>query len=165
MDRIREDVRCLTSVGRSPIIFKFCDWEHIVDETILALLNNIVNFMEKNGTIRHALFFDIDEKLVNEIYDFTGKQYSLQELKIAADKCFAHEWIEHRSLGAQYGSLGITEKGLGVVRSKRKQESDKRGRSALKKISDYIEDHKGLFVFLGLVIALVTVAQKLIAGK
>ncbi len=136
-----------------------------MDERVLAILSNVVDWMEKNGSTHNTVSFAIDESLVNEIYEDSGRQYSITELETAADKCLAHEWIAHRSLGAKYSSLTITEKGLGIVRSKRKQESDRKNRKILKKISDYIEDHKGLFVFLGLAVAVATLIIKLLTDK
>lgn len=135
-----------------------------MDESVLAILNSIVNFMETNGATRTTVFFDIDEKLVNGIYESTGHQYSLEELKKASDKCIAHEWLTHRSIGEKYRSLGITEKGVGIVRSIRQQEIAKKNRKPLKKASDFIEDHKGLMVFLGFVVALAGLFVKFIGG-
>ena len=137
----------------------------MVNDSIMAILNNVVDFMEKEGANRKVVTFGIDEKLVNEIYEATGSQYSLSELEEATDKCFAHEWIEHASLSGKYLSLRITEKGVGIVRSRRRQEADKNNRPFLKKTSDYIEDHKGLFVFLGFTIALASLFIRLYGEK
>jgi hypothetical protein len=126
-----------------------------MESSVLAVLTHIVDIMEKNGATHKLVSFDIDENLVNEIYDGSGHQYSISELQTAADKCLAHEWIEHRSIGEKYSHLCITEKGVGIVRSKRKQDLDRKSRNTLKKTSDYIEEHKGLFMLLSFVVALV----------
>lgn len=136
-----------------------------MEESVLAILNNVVSFMEKSGATRGTVFFNIDESLVHDIYETTGHQYSLEELRVAADKCIAHEWLIHRSIGEKYRSLGITEKGVGIVRSIRAQEIAKKNRKPLKKLSDYIEDHKGLMVALGFFVALASVFVKFIGGQ
>ncbi len=129
------------------------------------ILTNVINFMESNGSTYKVVTFSIDQDLANEINSKHGTKYSVQVLEKAADKCIAHEWIERRSLDGKYDNLGITPKGIGAARSKTKAEELKASRSRLKKISDYIEDHKGLFVALGLIVALATFASKFLRGK
>ena len=136
-----------------------------MDEVALAILSNVVDFMEKNGATRTVVCFGIGEDLAKEIYEATGKQYTLEELQKAADKCIAHEMIELKSLGEKYRYLGITEKGVGIVRSRRQQELAKKNRKPLKKMSDWVEDHKGLMVILGFFVALATLIVKLFWGK
>lgn len=94
-----------------------------------------------------------------------GTSYTISDLEKAVDKCVANEWVAHRSLGDKYRSLGITTKGVGAVRSRARAEEIKASRTWLKKSSDYIEDHKGLFVFLGFLIALATFASKFLGVK
>ena len=136
----------------------------MIDKTVLAILSNVVDYMEKEGANRKVVSFSIDEDLVNEIFETTKVKHSVSELEAAADKSFAHEWIEHAALGAKYQSLRITEKGVGIVRSKRNQEAAKNNRGILKKVSDYIEDHKGLFIFLGFTIAVASLLLKIYGG-
>jgi hypothetical protein len=129
----------------------------VVEFEILA---NIIDYMEKNGVTAKLVRLDVDQKLVNAIYSKSGTQYSILELQKAVDKCIAHEWLTHRSIGEKYKYLGITPKGVGAARSKEKSEEMKRSRTKIKRASDYIEDHKGLFLFLGFLIALLTLASK-----
>ena len=126
------------------------------------ILNNILDYMESNGTTYKMVEITIDEALVEEINSDGKVSYSLEELKIAADKCLAHEWLKHSYLGSgKYENLQITPKGVGAARSKQKSEELKSSRSFLKKSSDYIEDHKGLFIVLGFLLALATFALKI----
>lgn len=129
------------------------------------LLESIVMFMEREGINHKVVTFNIDHDQVEEIYDFLGKEYTIEQLKQAADICIAHEWIKHTSMSGKYNSLGLTEKGIGVVRSKRKQAEILKNRTLLKKASDYIEDHKGLFVFLSFTIALTSLLITVYEGK
>jgi len=125
------------------------------------ILNNIVDYMESTGSTYKLVTLSIDEELVSEINNKNNTNFTLSELEKAADKCLAHEWLTHASMGgAKYGSLRITPKGVGASRSKLKSEELKASRSWLKKSSDYIEDHKGILIFFGAVIALATFILK-----
>ena len=126
------------------------------------ILNNILDYMEFNGTTYKLVEITIDEELVEQINTANKSSHSLEDLQKAADKCLAHEWLKHSCLGGdKYAHLQITPKGIGAARSKQKSDKLKSSRSFLKKSSDYIEDHKGLFIVLGFVLALATFALKL----
>lgn len=124
------------------------------------ILANIIGFMESNGVTAKVVTFEVDQKLADEINSAHGTDYFVSDLERAVDKCVANEWIAHRSLGEKYKYLGITPKGVGVARSKARSEEIKASRTPLKKVSDYIEEHKGLFVVLGFLVALATFASK-----
>jgi len=125
------------------------------------LLDNIIDYMESTGSIYKLVNLSIDEELVNEINSQNSTNYTLSDLEKAADKCLAHEWLTHATIGSgKYTSLRITPKGVGAARSKRKAEELKASRTWLKKSSDYIEDHKGILIFFGSCIALATFILK-----
>lgn len=126
------------------------------------LLNNILDFMESNGTTYKMVEVSINQDLVEEINTVNKSSHSLEELQKAADKCLAHEWLKHSYLGDdKYAHLKITPKGVGAARSKNKSDELKSSRSFLKKASDYIDDHKGLFIVLGFLLALATFSLKI----
>lgn len=130
------------------------------------ILNNIIDYMESTGSNYKVVTVSIDKKLVDEINNKHETKFSLNDLEKATDICLAHEWLKHMYInGNKYNSLGITPKGIGVARSKMKAEELKKSRSMLKKISDYIEEHKGLFIVLGFSLALATFALKLVGEK
>ncbi len=113
--------------------------------------------MEATGSTYKLVGLSIDLDFVEQINSENKTIYTLTELEKATDKCLAYEWLEHTVCGAgKYGSLRITPKGVGAARSKRKSEAQKAARGMLKKASDYVEDHKGLFVVLGFLLALAT---------
>lgn len=119
------------------------------------LLIHVLEFCEENGNRHSNVHFDVDHELVEELYDRYGMQPSIDELKKIVDRCYAREWLEHAYLGGgRHNGLKLTSKGMGVATSKRKSEELRKSRPLLKKTSDYIEDHKGLFVLLGSLIAL-----------
>ncbi len=130
------------------------------------ILNNVLEYMESTGNTYKTVSVTIDEKLVVEINKAHKTKYTLSDLQSAADKCLAHEWLQRIRLGvSQYSDLEVTPKGLGVAKSKRKSEELKASRSFLKKSSDAIDDHKGLLVFLGLLMALATFVLKFFGDK
>jgi hypothetical protein len=119
------------------------------------LLNIFVMEMERQGASRNLIRLDVDDAIAKQIGASLGKEVPLERIQRLADKCLAHEWLEHTSIGnGQYGFLSLTTTGVGVVRSRQRKDDLFANRSHLKRASDYIEDHKGLFVALSFLIAL-----------
>lgn len=107
------------------------------------------------GRASNLVRLSVDTRMVKGIYDKSGISISEADLQRMADICLANSWIKHTTLGVgQYGNLQLTTTGFGVANSKRKQAEQLNNRSVFKKISDYIEEHKGLFILLGFLIAL-----------
>ena len=129
------------------------------------ILWTIISYMEANGATYKTVTFSIDQEMAAEINEAHSTKYSLDELKKSADRCLAYEWIERTSLDSGHRNLRLTPKGIGAARSKAKSDQAKASRSLLKKASYYIEDHKGLFVALGFLLALATFASKFLGGK
>ncbi len=129
------------------------------------ILANIIDFMEANGATAKVVTFAADQQLADEINSKYGTSYSVGDLEKAVDKSVANEWVTHRSLGEKYKDLSITTKGVGASRSRARAEEIKASRTWLKRTSDYIEDHKGLFVVLGFLTALATFASKFFGVK
>ncbi|WP_196140641.1 hypothetical protein [Aliikangiella sp. G2MR2-5] len=126
-----------------------------------ALLYFIIDHMDENGLTYKLVDFSIDESMTEEVNNKFKTSFTLDELEKATDKCLSHEWVNYRAMGQKYGFLGITQKGVGVARSKRKSDELKSQRSWFKKFSDYIEDHKGVFILIGSIVALVTLSLKI----
>ena len=121
------------------------------------ILMYLVNYMESTGSTYKTIRFDVDHEFLTAINDSCDCLFTQTEIEAAVDKCLAHEWIERKALGGnRYNNLSITPKGIGAAISKKRSEELRSSRSWLKKISDYIEDHKGLFVMLSFIIALAT---------
>lgn len=129
------------------------------------ILIHVIDYMESTGSTYKLVTLSVDQELVDQINEQNKTSYTLTELERATDKCLAHEWLEYATKGGgKYGSLRITPKGVGAARSKIKYEEQKASRGPLKKASDYVEDHKGLFVILGFLLALVTLSLKIFDG-
>lgn len=129
------------------------------------ILNHVIDYMESTGSTYKIVTFSIDQELVEQINKENQTAFTLTELEKATDRCLAHEWLEHASIGSgKYGMLRITLKGIGAGRSKRKSEEQRAARGVLKKVSDYVEDHKGLFIVLAFLLALATFGQKVFGG-
>ncbi len=130
------------------------------------ILNHVLEYMEEKGETYKTVSVTIDEELVQEINKSHRSTYTLSDLQSAADKCLANEWLERVMLSSsEYADLGVTPKGLGVAKSRRKSEEEKASRSFLKKASDGIEDHKGLLVFIGSLITIATFVLKFFGDK
>ncbi|MCK7553374.1 hypothetical protein [Marinobacter goseongensis] len=120
------------------------------------LLGLWVDEMEASGSNRNLVSISVNEELKNRLCSEYGVSVEMDEIVRMADKCLAHEWLQNKYLGSKYLDLFITAGGVGVVRSKRLADSRRRNRSRPKKISDWVEEHKGLTVLIGLILALLT---------
>ena len=119
------------------------------------LLIYLLELCEKNGQRYDQHYFDIDNMLIENLYEKYQIEPTLEELQQVVDRCYARSWLEHAYMsGSQYKGLKLTTTGSGVATSKRKSDEAKNSRPFLKKASDYIEEHKGLFVLLGSLIAI-----------
>jgi len=107
--------------------------------------------MIKNGDSYKSTRLTVNNKLVEEIYENHQVSLTLDELKKLANLSKANDWIDYGAMCGCCYKLSIS--GLGVVKSKRLQKEQYKKRSLLKKLSDSIEEHNGLFVLLGVVIA------------
>lgn len=117
--------------------------------------------MLATGQAENLVRLSVNARMVEEIYEKSTISITEKHLQTIADICLANSWVEHTSLGVgQYGDLKLTSTGFGVVKSKQRQMELLNNRSVLKKISDYIEDHKGLFILLGIIIALASLLTK-----
>ncbi|MBU3825186.1 MAG: hypothetical protein H9917_10240 [Candidatus Oceanisphaera merdipullorum] len=130
------------------------------------ILNTVLDYMESKGTTYKLVEITIDEELVEGINAVNKSSHTLEELQKAVDKCFAHEWLKRRVMGGdKYTHLQIIPKGIGAARSKQRSDELKKSRSFLKRTSDYIEDHKGLFIVFGFLLALFTFALKILGDN
>ena len=118
-------------------------------------LNLFYQEMLEAGQSRNLVRLSVNARMVEEIYDKSSLLVTEDKLQRAADICLANSWIKHTTMGVgQYGNLQLTTNGFGVAKSKQKQVELQNNRSILKKTSDYIEEHKGLLILLGFIVAL-----------
>jgi hypothetical protein len=117
--------------------------------------------MLTNGHAHNLVRLSVDARMVEGIYEKSHHSVTEDELHRLADICLANGWVKQTVVGAgKHGHLQLTTQGFGVCKSKQKQQEMLKSRSLLKKVSDYIEVHKGLFVLLGFVVAVIGVAIK-----
>ena len=131
---------------------------NVITEAALEykLLSHYIADMERQGQTRKGHVFDIDDRLVESLYEQDNVITTLSELEKACNYCVTHEYIEHRGISNKYGFLSLTDKGVGVVRSIQASEKMRRDRSPAKKLSDWVIAHKGLVALGGFLLALVT---------
>jgi hypothetical protein len=125
------------------------------------LLQMFVMEMERQGVKRNLIHLDVDDSLAAKISMKLKDEVSPEQAHRLADKCLANEWLEHVYIGAgQYGALTLTASGFGVVRSLQRKQEILANRSRMKKVSDFIEDHKGLFVVITVLITFAGVVTR-----
>jgi hypothetical protein len=126
------------------------------------LLEIYVKEMERLGETRKNVYLDVDDSIATQIGKAICAKVTLEQVQCLADRCLANECLEHNFVGSgKYGQLSLTATGFGIVRSIQRKEEALVNRTFLKKASDYIEDHKGLFVALTVAIALAGLLLKL----
>ena len=134
----------------------------VSEEDILRIF---VEEMEMRGENRKLVRLDVNDSMLEKINSAKGTDIGLDQLCKLADRCLANEWLEHTVMGVgKYGHLSLTTTGLGVIRSRQRKEEALAKRTWWKKASDYIEDHKGLFLVLGAAIAVAGLLLKLLMG-
>lgn len=126
------------------------------------VLEVFVDEMEAQGRSKNLVLLSLDETFAERLSGKLGDSISLDTIHELADKCLANEWLQYRVMGGDYRCLMLTATGFGVVRSRKRKEQQLAERSFLKRVSDYMEDHKGLFVALAIVIGLAGVLIRLL---
>jgi hypothetical protein len=100
--------------------------------------------------------FSIDDNFLSLLNKKLGATFDLKYAKELADICIANEWVKRTTMGEKYNNLEITTTGLGIVKSKIRRIQELKQKSILKKIADYIDDHKGIFVLLSFLVSILS---------
>jgi len=118
-----------------------------------SILNYFVDEMESHGLKSTLIRISFDDEALRAIENKYKITLNADNKSIILKKLISHEYIKYTYMNAEeFGGMQITSKGVGVVNSLRAKEEQRRNRKMLKKISDAIEDHKGLATFIGLLI-------------
>ena len=110
-------------------------------------LNLFYQKMLDEGQSYNITRLSVNNRMVEDIYDKSTFSLTEEYLKKMADICLANSWIEYSSLAGNYTNLRLTTTGNGVIKSKQMQKKSLESRSPIKRVSDYINDHSGLFLF------------------
>ncbi|EGQ9441003.1 hypothetical protein F1K75_18200 [Vibrio cholerae] len=125
-------------------------------------LNIFLDTMESRGEIASLVYIHVDDDFIEQYNNKYKSKYTLSEFEKVVDVCKAHEWVKCTAGGrGSYGNLVITQKGLSAVKSKNESNRRKAERTIFKKFSDFVEDHKGLFIVFGFILALLTFVLKI----
>lgn len=134
--------------------FKLKNWgESMKQDNTYEILKVFYDEMIKHGTTHKCIMIDIDDKFLKTLKTNSKIKISIEEAREVIDKCIANEWIEHGVMGNQYGGLQLTTSGLGLVKSKLQKIEESANRTLLKKVSDFVDEHKGVFVLLSFIIS------------
>lgn len=117
------------------------------------ILAHIKDSMESSGDTASTYHFDVSQQLADAINLKHSQNFTLTDLEKAVDKCIANRWVDHRELSEKYRHLGLTPSGLAEACSRERLEQIEESRTWIKKLSDRLEGHKGLILFLGFVVA------------
>jgi hypothetical protein len=120
----------------------------------LSILEYFVEQMELHGATINGVLLTFNPEQVEEINKKYDLDSSFEDTVKVLNKLTSHEYLTIYSLGNEYLHLKITHKGVGVVNSVRSKEKKLKERTILKKFSDYIVEHKGIFIFLGSILSL-----------
>lgn len=129
------------------------------------VLELFVDYMESEGVDKNLVHLNIDANFADELAKKHKIVFTKEELYPLVDRCLANEWLKHKALGGKYNCLGLTTSGFGVVRSRQAKKNKLAERSYLKKTSDYIEEHKGIFILAGASIALATLVIRILGDS
>jgi len=122
-------------------------------DNTFEILKVFYDEMIKTGSTHKCVMKDIDNDFLDRLYSISKNRVSIEYAKQVVDLCIANEWLKHAAIGNQYGCLRLTTSGLGVVKSKIRQFEEISDRTLIKKLSDYIDDHKGVFVLLSFTVS------------
>ncbi len=115
-----------------------------------AILSYFVDEMESKGYTRQTVLVSFTDDVVQTINDKHSTTISGDTLDVSIKKLLASEHLTQKCMsGCKNSNLQITSKGVAVVTSLRAKEAQLKNRSWDKKVSDYIENRKGLFILLG----------------
>lgn len=117
--------------------------------------------MLKKGHSHNLIRLSVNARFVEQVYESSGQSLTEDQLKKIADICLANGWVEHATMGGLHNNLRLTTTGFGVVKSKRMRAEQMSNRGIMGKASDFVVDHKGLFILFGFVIALASLLIKL----
>ena len=103
---------------------------------------------------------------MDSINQSSKKKYTINDFQKIINKYITQEWLCYSCLGDRnFRNLKFTQKGMGVAISKIKSDELAQSRNFFKRISDYIENHKGLFILLGFLITVATFTMKFTGNK
>ncbi|MCL9682740.1 hypothetical protein [Legionella maioricensis] len=128
--------------------------------TFELLLNFLVSEMEKKGLVITNYTFALDNEFVRACNEFCGTSSKIDKYREILQQCITHEYIRNKTV-SPLTCLAITQKGVGIVSSNRRSKEIDDSKTCLKKLSDIVLEHHGLFIAIGVILALITLFIKL----
>jgi len=131
-----------------------------------SILSYFIDSMESRGESYNTVIISFDEAVINEIKEKHSISFSDESKKNIFNKLLSHEYIAYAFFGGEeYSGIKITLKGLSAINSIRLKREQLEKRSILKKLSDGIENHKGLATFVGIMLTILTIIVKYMECK
>ena len=134
-----------------------------IKEYLFTFLKVFYDGMENEGVNPNLYRIDIDDKFVSELNSKIKDTLTLDDCKKLSDICFANECLKHTVMGGKYVFLQLTPSGIGLVKSKQIQIETLENRSFLKRLSDFVIEHKGVFILGSFAVFLLSLLVSLLA--
>jgi len=127
-----------------------------------AILSYFVNEMESKGLTKNSVLITFSDAVLQEINNNYSTSLNDENLDTYINKLLASEHIKQRCMsGCKNSNLQITSKGVAVITSLRAKEELLQNRTFLKRVSDFIDNHKGIISLIAIVLALVSFVLRL----
>lgn len=119
------------------------------------ILIHCLEELEREGHPAGAVFFSFDEDELKKVNERFALNYSVDGWNRVINKCMTNSWLSYRAIGDKYfHNMKITDQGLGIARSKRRELAELQSKTWLMKISDSAQRHSGLIALLALLVSI-----------
>ena len=127
-----------------------------------AILSYFVEKMECKGYTRQTVLVSFTDEVIDEINIKYSTPISEETIDMYINKLVASEHLTHRCLsGCKNSNMQVTSKGVAVITSLRVKEEQLKNRTLLKKVSDFIDEHKGVLTLTAILLALASFVLRL----
>ncbi|MDR9827317.1 hypothetical protein RCJ22_17065 [Vibrio sp. FNV 38] len=129
-----------------------------------AILKDLQRTMNSNGLKIFEVTQTINESLAKDIKSQTGLTFSVKELEGGADICIAQGWLNQSTSGAnKYYRMRFTDSGLRVANVQAEKAERHKSLSNLDKLSEWVENKKGIATLTSVLISLLALATSIVA--
>lgn len=109
--------------------------------------------LEAEGATRKVYEFNFNEETLKKINTKFTSDFSLKELEEVVKKSISNNYLEYMYFGEKMSSVRITDMGIGIARSKRKEFVAYSEKSFLTKLSDKVQAHSGLMSLIAIAVS------------
>lgn len=115
--------------------------------------------LEDSGRSNNGYIFNFEKDDLYKVNDKFSVNYSFTELEVIIKKGLANDLFTYVYISARLDAIKITDIGLGIAKSKKRELQDYSEKSFLRKFSDKIQEHSGFVSLMAIVISLFSLIQ------